>query len=311
MHIPIKADHLRKLGQVMLCEESRATIGVDQKRLVRRNQSRHRVGQMVRDGVVRLGKDAWPALRAQGVVTVARAPGAERGQLVVHRGFGDRAAFDVDQPMRVVPEKTDDAVLDVDRDAVAIFVLLRRRNDWTQGRLAKFSDAPQRLLDLTRFPVQLMLVAHVLIAASAAAPEIGTARRCALRRGFEHPDEFCLRERFLFPNDSGRDPLALDRERNKDRLALSPPNAFAAKGDVVDQQLEGSLHPPRLAEAASGVDAQEKDHDSREGSQLTNSASGCFDSEGNLFDRSLRRAAGHLGKRLIGLAHAELTEPGP
>ena len=138
MHIPIKADYLRKLGQVMFCEESRATIGVDQKRLVRRNKSRHRVGQMVRDGVVRLGKDAWPALRAQGVVTIPGAPGAERGQLVVHRGFGDRAVFNVDQPVRVMPEKTDDAVLDVDRDPVAIFVrrggarnFPMRRNAWS------------------------------------------------------------------------------------------------------------------------------------------------------------------------------------
>ena len=114
-----------KLGQVMLCEESRATIGVDEKRQVRWNESCHRVGQTVCDGVVRLGKDAWPALRAQGIVTIPRAPGAERGQLVVYRGFGDQAAFDVDQPVRVMPEKTDDAVLDVDRDPVAIFVRLR------------------------------------------------------------------------------------------------------------------------------------------------------------------------------------------
>ena len=235
VHIPIEADHLRELGQVMFGEETRATIGVDEKRLVRRNESGHRVGQMARNGVVRLGKDARPALRAQGVVTVARAAIAERGQFAVHRGFGDRAVFNVDQPMRVVPEKTDDAVLDVDRDPVAIFVRLRRWNDRAQGRLAKFSDAPQRLFDLARFPVQLMLVAHVLIAASAAAPEIGTARCRALRRGCEHLDEFCFRERFLFPNDPGGDPLALDRKWNKNRLARSPANAFAAKGDVVDQ----------------------------------------------------------------------------
>ena len=82
--------------------------------------------------------------------------------------------------MGIVAEKSDDAVLDMDGDAVAIFVILGRRNDRTQRRFAEFADALQGLPDLARFPMELMLVTHVLVTAAAAPREIRAWRRDAL-----------------------------------------------------------------------------------------------------------------------------------
>ena len=126
-------------------EKSRPAVGVDQERLVRRNERGDAVGEVSGNRVVRLRKDARTASRAQGVVTIARAPGAQRGEFFVHLRQGDRAALDIDQSMGVMAEKSDDAVLDVDRDSVAIFVIVRRRDDRAQWRFTEFSDALQGL----------------------------------------------------------------------------------------------------------------------------------------------------------------------
>ena len=91
--------------------------------------------------------------------------------------------------------------------------------------------------------MQLVLVLHVLVTAAAAATEIRAAGLDPVRRRFAHPDEFGLGEGFLLPNDARRDAFALDRERNEDRFAIGAPHAFAAKGDVVDDQVHFALHP--------------------------------------------------------------------
>ncbi len=170
-------------------------------------------------------------------MAVARAPGAKSGQLFVHFRGCDRAALDIDQAMGIVAEKSDDPVFDVHRNAVAIFVVERRGDDRAQRRLAEFSDALQGLRDLARFPVQLMLVAHVLVTASAASAKVRARRRSALRGCLQHRNELRFGERFFFAHDPRRDSLALDRERNEDRLAFGASDAFAAKSDVVDHQL--------------------------------------------------------------------------
>ena len=188
-------------------------------------------------------KTRGPPWRAQSVMAVARSPGAQLGQFRIHFRLRDRAAFNIDQAMGVMPVEPDDAVLDMDGDAVAIFVIERRRHDRSQGRLAEFADALEGLFHLARFPVELVLVLHVLVTAPAAAPEIRTARLNPMRRGFPHPHEFGLGEGFFLSHDLSGDVFAFDRERNEDRLAIGAPDAFAAKGDVVDDQVHFALHP--------------------------------------------------------------------
>jgi len=82
-------------------------------------------------------------------MTITRVPGAQRSQLVVHFRQGDRATLDIYQSMGVVAKESDDSFFDMDCDAVAIMVILRRRNDRTQRRFTEFTDALQSLPDLT------------------------------------------------------------------------------------------------------------------------------------------------------------------
>ena len=86
-------------------------------------------------------------------------------------------------------EKSDDAVFDMDGDAIAVFVVVRRGNDRAQWRFAEFPDALQSLRDLTRFPMELMLVAHVLVAAAAAPSKIGAGWRHTLGGRLQDGDQ--------------------------------------------------------------------------------------------------------------------------
>src|SRR4029453_17073454 len=118
-----------------------------------------------------------------------------------------------------VAKESDDSFFDMDCDAVAIMVILRRRNDRAQRRFTELTDPLQRLPDLTRFPVELMLITHVLVTTAAAPPEIGAMRGYALGRRFRHLDEFSLGEGFFFPDNARRNPLTLDCDRDEGGLA--------------------------------------------------------------------------------------------
>ena len=91
-----------------------------------------------------------------------------------------------------------------------------------------------------------MLVTHVLVATAAAPPEIGALRADPLGRRFCHPNELSLGKGFFLPNDSRRDPLTLDGERDEDCFTLGASNAFAAKGDVIDDQLKVVGHATKV-----------------------------------------------------------------
>ena len=93
-----------------------------------------------------------------------------------------------------------------------------------------------------------MLITHVLVTTPATSPEIRTLRGDALGRRFHYPDEFSFGEGFLLPNDASRNPFSFDRKRDEDRFALRSPNAFTAKGDVIDDQRQFALHSSKLAD---------------------------------------------------------------
>jgi len=136
--------------------------------------------------------------------------------------------------MGIAPGKTDHAVLRMHSDAIAIAILLGRRNDWLQRNVFKFADALQNVADLTPFDGELMFVSDVLIGAAPAAAEIWTRRFYAMGRTFLNIDEFRFRVLLLLADDFSRHFLAFNCVRNKDRFALLPPDAFPAKRDVFD-----------------------------------------------------------------------------
>src|SRR6266536_4388423 len=91
------------------------------------------------------------------------------------------AALDVDQTMRVAPEKTDHAILRVNGDATAIPVLFGRWDDWSHRNILEFTDALQNVANLAPFDRKLMLVVDVLIRTAAAAAKVWARRSDAMR----------------------------------------------------------------------------------------------------------------------------------
>src|SRR5881409_3142685 len=128
--------------------------------------------------------------------------------------------LDIDQAMRIAPEKADHAFLRMHSYAVAISILLRRRNDWSHRNVLEFADPLKSVTNLPPFDRKLMFVAHVLVSASAASAKIGTMWFYTMRRTFLNLDQFRFGELLFFAYDFGRNELALDGVRNKDGLAL-------------------------------------------------------------------------------------------
>src|SRR5262245_62285391 len=100
----------------------------------------------------------------------------------------DRAALDINQPMRIALEKTNHAILRVHSDAVAICVLPWRRDNRTYGKVLQSADSLEGIPHLSPFNRKLMFVVDVLISAAAASSEIAALRRYAIRRTLHHLD---------------------------------------------------------------------------------------------------------------------------
>jgi len=142
--------------------------------------------------------------------------------------------LDINQLVRIAPEKADHAFLRMHSYAVAISILLRRRNDWSHRNILELADSLERIAHLSPFDRKLMFVADVLVSASAASAEIRALRFDTIRGGLLHLDEFRFGKLLFLAHDLGRDQLALDSVRNKDGLALFSGDAFSAEGYVFD-----------------------------------------------------------------------------
>src|SRR5262249_16356639 len=91
----------------------------------------------------------------------------------------NRAMLDIDQTMRVAPEKTDHAFQRVHRDAVAICILCRRWDNRPHGNVLQLADSLERVAHLSPFNRKLMFVIDVLVCAAAASAEIRALWRYA------------------------------------------------------------------------------------------------------------------------------------
>ena len=87
---------------------------------------------------------------------------------------------DRDQLVRAVREKSRAAVHHMHADAVAVAEGVRGGDDRAHRDVREFAHAPEGLLDLRGLDRELPRVGDVLVAASAAAPEIRASRRDAI-----------------------------------------------------------------------------------------------------------------------------------
>jgi hypothetical protein len=86
----------------------------------------------------------------------------------------------------------------VNGNAIAVFIIVGRGHDWAQWWIAEFPNPLQSLRDLPRFPMELMLVADVLIAAPAAPSKIRAGWRHTLDGRLQDGDQLRFHECFLF-----------------------------------------------------------------------------------------------------------------
>ena len=155
-------------------------------------------------------------------------------QRAIHFIAGNRAALDIDQAMRVAPKKSDHPILHMDRDSIAIFVLLRRRDDRSQRKIFELADSLENIAHLPPFDRQLMFVVNVLVRAPAAMAKIGALWPDTMRRAFLDFHELRLSELFFFPHDLRRNQFALNGVRNEDSLPLLAADPFSAESEVFD-----------------------------------------------------------------------------
>src|SRR5262249_27709474 len=109
-------------------------------------------------------------------MSIARISSTQIREGPIHFVARNRATLDVDQAVRIAPKKSDDPILRMNGDAIAIFVLFRRRDDRSKRNICEFADPPENIAHLARFNRQLMFVVDVLVGASAATAKIGTLR---------------------------------------------------------------------------------------------------------------------------------------
>lgn len=167
-------------------------------------------------------------------MTIANSLGSQFRQFAVHFIHRDRASLDVDQPMRVAAKISDDAVLSMNGDSVAISVFKGRGDHRPHRNIFEFSDSLKNVADLARFYLDLMRVIEVLIGATAAAAEIWARRLDPMRRPFAKIDNLGFGELFFLSGDLCRDQFAIDRERNENGLAVFPRDSLSAERDVLD-----------------------------------------------------------------------------
>src|SRR5260370_42238961 len=85
-----------------------------------------------------------------------------------------------------------------------------------------------------------MLVADVLISASAAATKVRTWWLDPIRRRLAHIDKFTISELFFLAHDLRRDKLTVDCVRNKNCLAIFTSDTFSAERDVLDFKINNA-----------------------------------------------------------------------
>ena len=167
-------------------------------------------------------------------MTIANSLGSQFRQFAVHFIHRDWATLDVDQTMRVASKISDDAVLSMNGDAVAISVSKRRGDHRPHRNIFEFSDSLKNVTDLARFYLELMRVIDVLIGATAATSEVRTRRLDPMWRALAKIDNLGFGELLFLARNSCRDQLGFDGKRNENGLAVFASDSLSAERDVLD-----------------------------------------------------------------------------
>jgi hypothetical protein len=195
------------------------------------------IGERGGDRVVRLLENAPTSVQAQRVVAVAPITRPELPQSGIHFRRGDRAAFYIDQSMLAMTVVADHAFFGVHGDPIAVAIRRGRGDDRLHGHCVEPRDAAHRLFDLLRFQRELMVVADVLICASAAPAEVWALGFDAMLGRDDHLPQFAFAESLFVAQDRGSYPLAVDCKRDEDSFAVVPADAASAERDIVDLEV--------------------------------------------------------------------------
>lgn len=197
--------------------------------------------------------------------------GADLAQLVVQGGFGDGAAFEVDDEAVVVAEEAEvEALLGAvplaaDHDAVPVAVGLGAGDDGGDDAGREAPQAVEEVGDLLVFPAKLFGVGHVLVLATAAFAEVGAAGRDAVGRGLAHGEEAGAGKVAFDLGEFDLDLLVDEREGDEHDEVAEAAHALAAEGEVLDAEhvalagLEGRgagtgvLHREEVSRTRGGV----------------------------------------------------------
>src|SRR3954462_15685583 len=93
--IPIYPDDSIEFVQERLCEETAATVGVDQQLLIRWHHADDQLAKRLGHGVVSLSENARTSTGAQRIMTITPRTVPQLCQLPVHFILRDRAALDI------------------------------------------------------------------------------------------------------------------------------------------------------------------------------------------------------------------------
>src|SRR4029450_12381586 len=114
----------------------------------------------------------------------------------------------------------------MDRDAIAIFVLLRRRDDAAQRNIFKLPDSVEDVAYLVPFNRELMFVVDVLECTSAAMAKRRAPRWGAMQGVFLNLHQLRLGELFFLAHDLRRNEFALNGVRNENGRPSLPSTPF-------------------------------------------------------------------------------------
>src|SRR6266496_5321836 len=126
----------------------------------------------------------------------------------------------------------------MNRDAIAIFVLFRRRDNGAQRNIFKLADSVEDVAQLVPFNRELMFVVDVLVCASAAMAKIWPPRCDAIRGAFLNLHQLRLGELFFLAHDLRRNEFALNGVRNENGLPLLASDPFPTESNVFDFQID-------------------------------------------------------------------------
>ena len=169
---------------------------------------------------------------------------ADADELFVEGFLGDLAAVEIHHEAAVPAEESVHGTLlglvplAAHHDAVAVIERRRAGHEVAHDLRCKPAEPLKKVAHLRLLDGHLRGVINVLILAAAARAKMFATRLHAIGRRLQHLQRNAAREVLFALGDLHAHRLASDDERHENHAPIHAPHAFAAKGHVVDGQLE-------------------------------------------------------------------------